>query len=309
MNNWKIYLAGLGWSSVFGLSFLVTQSALSAFSPFELLFLRFTLATAVMSVLARLKLLRLEYRGKPKAILFLLCLFQPVIYFACETFGLERTASSTAGLILGALPAAVAIVSFPMLKERLSWRQALGLALSVLGVACIVLAGAAGGGAGRDSFLGIVLIFGALVSAAFYNAYSRKASARYSPAETTFAMMASGALVFGLLALAERIAFGGASASGGGILSRASPAAWGAVAYLGVLSSVLAFFLVNYTLSRLKASQSAVFGCLTTIVSLVAGIVFRGEYAGPFQLVGAAMIILGVWATNLGAGKAREGRP
>jgi drug/metabolite transporter (DMT)-like permease len=299
MNNWVVYLAGVAWSSVFGLSFLVTQGALEAFSPFELLFLRFTLATAILSVLARLGFVKLGFRGKPKAVLFLLCLFQPVIYFACETFGLERTASSTAGLILGAMPAAVALLSVPMLKERLSRRQAAGLALSLAGVASIVLSGAAGGG--RDSALGIVLISGALVSAAFYNIYSRRASSSYSPAETTFAMMASGALAFGLLALGERLASGRAGGGAPGLLARATPAAWGAVAYLGVLSSVLAFFLVNFTLSRLKASQSAVFGCLTTLVSLVAGIALRGEYAGPFQLAGAAMILAGVLATNLGA--------
>ena len=298
MNNWKIYLMGFVWSTIFGLSFLVTKGALEAFTPFELLFLRFTLATAALSVLARLKVIRLSYRGKPLGLLLLLCLFEPIIYFACETFGLERTASSTAGLVLGALPAAVALLSVPMLKEKLSARQALGLGLSVAGVVLIVLAGRAGGGA--DSPLGILLIAGALVSAAFYNIFSRRASAHFSPVETTFAMMASGAVFFGILAVIERFATGGSAAGGAssGILARATPAAWGAVAYLGLLSSVLAFFLVNLSLSKLKASQSVVFGSFTTLVSLVAGIAFRGEFAGPLQLVGAAMILLGIWGTN-----------
>lgn len=308
MRNWKTYLAGMAWSSIFGFSFLVTKGALDAFSPFELLFLRFLAATLVLFVVARLGFVRLSYRGKPLGTLALLCLFQPILYFTCETYGLTGTASSTAGLILGAMPAVVAALSAPMLKERLSLRQALGLLVSVAGVVLIVLAGSRGEGARKaDSLWGILLIVGALVSAGFYNVYSRRGSVHFSPAETTFAMMASGAVFFGVLAVIGRLAGGGAGhaagVSAGGLLSRATPAAWLAVAYLGILSSVVAFFLVNYTLQKLKASQSAVFGTLTTLVALGAGVVFRGEFAGPLQLAGAAMIVAGVWATNA-AGRA-----
>jgi drug/metabolite transporter (DMT)-like permease len=292
MSKWKIYLAGGTWASIFGFSFLVTKDALFAFSPFELLFLRFTLATLVLSLASRFGFIKLSFRGKPLRLLVLLCFFQPILYFACETFGLRGTASSTAGLILGALPAAVAALSAPMLKERLSVRQIGGLVLSVAGVVLIVLAGR-GDGRKADTVVGILLVVGALVSAAFYNVYSRRASGSFSPAETTFAMMSSGALFFGILAFVERMVTGGS-----GILSRATAAAWGAVAYLGILSSVIAFFLVNYTLQKLKASQSAVFGTLTTLVALAAGVFFRGEFAGPLQLAGAAMIAFGVWGTN-----------
>lgn len=298
MSRWKILLAGTGWSSIFGLSFLMTKSALETFSPFELLFLRFALATLALGLLVLLRLVKLDFRGKPRLPLFLICLFQPVLYFACETFGLRETASSTGGLILGALPAAVAALSMPMLRERLSLRQALGLCASVGGVVLIVVDGRAGSGAGasHDSLRGLLLVVGALASAAFYNIYSRRASRTYKASEITFAMMASGAAFFGLLALAQDLARGGTSLASG-----TTPAAWAAVAYLGLLSSVLAFFLVNLSLSKLKASQASAFGTLVTLVSLLAGLVFRGERMDPFKLLGAAAIIGGVWAVNAAA--------
>lgn len=296
---WAIYLAGVGWSTIFGLSFLMTKGALEAFSPFELLFLRFTLATFALVALAMLKIIKPEFRGKPRLPLLFICLFQPVLYFSCETFGLRETASSTAGLILGALPAAVTALSVPMLKERLSPRRAIGLCVSVAGAVLIVLASGAGEGAsaGANSLRGIFLLVGALASAAFYNIYSRRASSSYGPVETTFAMMASGAFFFGLLVLVEGIARGDAR-GGPSIFLRATHSAWVDVAYLGLLSSVLAFFLVNLSLSRLKASQASVFGTLTTLVALVAGIALRGETFGLLELAGAAAIIAGVWTTN-----------
>jgi len=291
------YLAGLGWSTIFGLSFLVTKEALASFSPFELLFLRFALATAVLGLFAACGLLRLSFRGKPRPILGLICLLQPIIYFSCETHGLHETATSTAGLILGVLPAVVAVLSALMLKERLSWRQATGLAVAVTGVALIVLVRASA--TGGDSPRGMALVLCALVSAAFYNVLSRRASARYSAAELTFAMMAAGAVFFGLLALGQDLASRGLSA-----FETAPVAAWASVAYLGILSSVLAFFLVNLSLARLKASQASVFETVTTLVSLAAGIAFRGESLGVLAACGATAIIAGVWLANAKGGDA-----
>jgi drug/metabolite transporter (DMT)-like permease len=292
------YLAGLGWASIFGLSFLVTKDALESFSPFELLFLRFFLATAALAILAATRLVRLDYRGKPKPILALICIFQPIIYFSCETFGLRGTATSTAGLILGALPVAVAVLSAPMLKERLTFGQALGLALSIAGVALVVIARSTRDGGG-DSLRGVLLILGALASAAFYNIFSRRASVTYSPAEITFAMMASGAAFFGALAFVQD-----ATGRGFGAFASAPASAWGEVAYLGLLSSVLAFFLINLSLARLKATQSAAFGALITLISLAAGVIVRGEGLGVPAIAGAAAILAGVWATNIGASHA-----
>ena len=304
MNRLLVYLSGVAWSTIFGLSFLVTKNGLSAFSPFELLFLRFLLATFLMSMLARLRFIRLSYRGKPLGVLALLCLFQPLLYFACETLGLRETASSTGGLILGALPALVALLGALMLKEGLVPRQVAGLCLSLAGVALIVLVGTeASGRSQADSLRGVLFLVGALLSAGFYNVYSKRASTWFSPVETTFAMMATGALVFGLVALVERFVNGGP-----GIFSRATPSAFLSVAYLGILSSVLAFFLVNLTLAKLKASQSAVFGTLTTLVALAAGALLKGEALGPLRLVGSALIILGVWATNSAGDRAGPGR-
>jgi drug/metabolite transporter (DMT)-like permease len=298
----RTMIAGAGWSGIFGLSFLMTKGALDAFRPLALLFFRFALATVALGAVAALGIARLDYRGKPKLPLILVCLFQPILYFALETYGLRGTASSTAGLILGALPAAVAALSAVTLKERLSARQSIGLAASVAGVAAVALAGGRSSSS-ADSPLGVGLVLGALAAAAVYNVLSRRARSLYTPVELTFAMMASGAAVFGASSAIEALA------SGGSILpASAGVGAWLAVAYLGLLSSVVAFFLVNLSLSRLKASQAAVFGGLTPCVALAAGVIFRGESAGWLEIGGAAAIVAGIWATNA-ASKDGSGTP
>lgn len=306
MKRYANYLAGIGYASIFGFSFLVTKGALEALDPFELLFLRFSLASLAMGALVPFGFVKLEYRGKPKRDLVLACFFQPILYFTCETFGLRESASSTAGIVLGALPAAVAVLGAVMLKERLSGRQAASLALSIAGVALIVLWDVASGGAssGEGTTRGLAFLLGAVASATFFNIYSRRGSGAYSPFETTFAMMLTGALFFGAIAIGRDAALG-RLAGQSGLFARAA-SAWAGIAYLGILSSIVAFFLVNFTLSRLMASQSVVFANLTTVISVAAGVAFRGESFGIAQLAGTAMIVLGVWGTNAAA---RQRRP
>jgi drug/metabolite transporter (DMT)-like permease len=61
---------------------------------------------------------------------------------------------------------------------------------------------------------------------------------------------------------------------------------------------VVAFLLVNFNLSRLKASQTSVFSNLSTAIIVAVGVVFRGEQFGLLQAIGAALILLGVWGAN-----------
>jgi len=289
------YIAGIGYASIFGFSFVITKDALEALDPFELVFLRFSIAALVMSLLAATGAIKLDFRGKRRGHLALACAFQPVLYFTCETFGVRESAASMAGIVLGTLPAVVAVLGAFMLRERVGAPQAACLGLSVLGVAVVVaLGGAIGGESGTPA--GLLFLLGAVASAALYNVYSRKSSIAFSPAETTFAMMWTGAVVFGMVALG-RGAILGRLHGAEGLFSRALPT-WPSLLYLGALSSVLGFFLVNFTLARLRASQSAVFSNLTTVVAVGAGVLVRGEPLGAAQLAGSAMIVLGVWGTN-----------
>lgn len=288
------YGAGIGYASIFGFSFLVTKGALDVLDPLELLFSRFLVAALTMSVLAAFGVIRLRYAGKPRGALALTCLFQPVLYFLCETYGVRESATSTAGMILGALPATSALLGLLVLKEKVSRLQMAGLALSVAGVGFIAYA--QGGSSGSDGLRGVLLLFGAMASAAFFNVFSRSASRHYSDLERTFAMMWTGAITFGAATLFSGLS-GGAEADLPGRMLQA----WPALAYLGLLSSVVAFFLINVTLTRLKASQSAVFANLVTVITVAAGVALRGEPFGFPQAAGAIMIVTGVWAANRSA--------
>ena len=305
------FAAGIGYATIFGFSFLVTKDALNILDPMELIFVRFALAAIAMSLLALSGLMKIDYRGKRPAYLLLTCLFQPILYFIFETYGVRESATSTAGIILGALPALVAILGVITLGEKTTPLQTFGLVLSILGVSIVVLMGPASAGVGEGTLRGALFLIGSMLSAGFFNVLSRKASRQFSDVERTFAMMWTGAIGFGLIVLGrELLGFSPAIGvmSGGGLASLPGRAAsvWYSIAYLGILSSIVAFFLINYTLTRLKASQSAVFTNLVTVITVLAGVAIRKEAFNLMQALGAIIIILGVWTANRRSDRAEK---
>lgn len=136
-----------------------------------------------------------------------------------------------------------------------------------------------------------------MFSAGLFNVLSRKASRQFSDFERTFAMMWAGAIAFGLIVLG-RYALGIVPGSQAGSLLARAVSVWYSIAYLGILSSIVAFFLINYTLTTLKASQSAVFANLVTVITVLAGVAIRKEAFNLMQALGAVVIILGVWTAN-----------
>jgi drug/metabolite transporter (DMT)-like permease len=289
------YGAALLSSVIFGFSFLFTKLTLPSFGGdiFHMLSYRFLLATGVMGLFRLFGLIRPHYRGKPVGQLVFIGLVEPVLYFICETLGLRLLPSSQAGLMIALIPVAVTVLAAVFLKEKPTWIQTLFIIVSVGGVMTINLAGGAHGGTDP---VGVALLMGAVLSAAVFNILSRKASLAFKPVEVTWLMMCVGAAVFTLIAWA-RILFRGLSwqtyfAPLGDLKGMLT------LSYLSVLSSVAAYFLMNYVLSRMEAARSAITANITTLVSVIAGVVVLGEPFGWPHCLGSAMIIAGVWGVN-----------
>jgi len=178
------------------------------------------------------------------------------------------------------------------LKEKPGRLQLVFIILSVTGVG-IVVSFQGELAAAESHYLGIVLLLGAVLAAGFYNIVSRYISVSFTPVEITFAMCYFGALQFNIIGLISH-----QGPAGEYIEVIFNPETLIAVFYLGILSSVLAFFMMNYSLSKLPASQAAIFANLTTVVAIAAGVLIRDEPFYLMQGLGAALIILGVWGTN-----------
>ena len=286
-------LAGVLVSVIFGFSFLFTKEALDNIQPFHLLGFRFACAFIVLSILKFLGFIEINFAGKSLNLLLLLALFQPVGYFIFETLGLKLSTASEAGMMIALIPVVVAILATIFLQEIPSKKQVLFIIISVTGVVFIIFM-KSNTQFSRES-TGLFLLLGAVLSAGVYNILSRKSSFEFTSIEITYIMMSIGAIFFNGVSLMRHYLNNQLSNY---FVPLATQDVLIAVLYLGILSSVMAFLMVNFMLAKLEAYKSAVFTNLTTIISVAAGVIFRNEAFYWFHFLGGLLIILGVWGTN-----------
>lgn len=284
----KALLATFGMAFLFGTSFVASKVALGAFSPTQLIFLRFAIA-AVFFALAKGFLPSQKLSSEQGKQVFLLALLEPGIYFFLEAYGLKLTLASTAAVLISTIPIFVVVLEALWLKVLVSLREVALIVLSLFGVSLLLTAGGwdrAFGG----TFLGNLLILGAAFSASLYTIVARKLMATVD-ALTVTRWQAFFATVFYLPFAVGAYLMGGKLPM--------SPRPWLATVYLGLACSFGAYFLLNYALSRLRASFVSAFSNLIPVVASVLAVVFLGETLSPQQVVGAAIAIGAITALTL----------
>lgn len=284
------YFAGVFSSVIFGFTFLFSKIALEYINPIYFLSLRFGIAFFCINLLIFLKIIKLKRPLNNFLKILPISLFSPVLSFLFEIFGIKFATSSEAGVIIATIPLFVMIFSKLILKEKITKIKSAFLIISLLGVILIVISE---GIEFNGRTLGIILLLGATISSALYNISSKKLSAKFSPWEITYNMMFCGFLFFTILSIFLSIInkelFFLYFFQKTVLLS-----SW----YLGFFASLIAFFLVNYTLNKLSATNTAVFAYLATIISVFAGIFILNENLNIFIIIGSILIIFGIWGIN-----------
>ncbi len=272
-----VYLGGavLFW----GTSFVVMKTALDSFTPMTVIWLRMSIASLVFIPVWH-RLPRPDYRSGDWKILLLAALCIPCLYYLFEGFAMQFTTSSQAGVISAIVPLLVAGGAWLFLRERLTWRGAVGIALSLVGVAVLSFGGSAQESA-SNPLLGNSLELLAMVAAAGSMLAIKHLSVRYDPWLLTGMQAAIGTLFFAPMAFA----------SGPAAWLSAPPIAWACVAYLGVAVSLGAFGLYNSALSLMPASRASLAINLIPAVALLAGWAFRGESLSWVQFAACVMIV------------------
>ena len=288
MNNKKILyatLAALGAQIIFGFSFMFTGVALKTASPMTVIANRYIIAFFGLSLVMLFTKTKLNFKRNIWK-LILMSLFQPLMYFIFETYGIQMTSSSFSGVMISMIPVVSMVSGIFILGEKPSVMQYLFALLSVTGVIISVLVGKS---EETVTVLGAMLLFGAVISSVGYNITSRKISGEFSVFARTYAMTIIGMISFVLIALVENIKNPIVI-----ITSFLNDTYFCSILYLGVLSSVVAFLLLNFANTYLPIAKTTIFSNVTTVVSVIAGAVFLDEKISLQIAIAVAMIIIGV---------------
>lgn len=296
-NENKAIIAVLLGNSIFGLSFLFSKLALEITIPSVLIAVRFSVAFLVLNIIVlvgrKIKkadgtpLVEFSLKGKPKKDILLLSLFQPVIYYVAENYGIVYTSSAFAGVIIAVIPVAGVIFDMLIMHSKVSAKQIIFAVFSVVGVAITTL----GAENMTSSVKGVIFLLIAVVASAMFYVFSKKSGDSYNAIERTYVMFLIGSIFYIILSVIQ--CYGHYDTLVFSAL--AQPTFWYSIIYLSVVSSVIAFLLLNYGSSRISISRATIFANITTVISIIAGVLVLGESFTIGQIIGAVIIIVSVY--------------
>ncbi|HMN21401.1 MAG TPA: DMT family transporter [Ottowia sp.] len=223
-----------------------------------------------------------------RRLLFLESFLGNFLFTLCMITGVKLTTAVSAGVIMAAIPAAVAVLSWLFLRERVAPRVWAGVACAVLGIGLLALARGAWASAGEATslaWLGNLLLIGAVLCEASYAVIGKKLTGTLGPRRITAIINLWGFALttpFGLW-LAWDFDFRGVPGS-----------AWLLLLFYSLAASMWTVWLWMTGLRSVPAAQAGVFTVLLPISAALVGVLALGEHLGGLQLLAFALALAGV---------------
>jgi drug/metabolite transporter (DMT)-like permease len=219
--------------------------------------------------------------------------FNSMIYF-----GLQFTAATNGILFNSISPILTVLMSWALLHDRLSRRQAAGVALSLIGVLAIVARGDPQLLTALEFNHGDLWLIAAMVLWSGYTLLLR-----WRPSELSAMAFLAAMLVFGLPALFPFYAWEYAARGGFGVTAPVVAA----LAYYATFPSIVSYLFWNRGVVQVGPNRAALFVHLMPVFGAVLSVIFLGERLYGYHFAGASLIFGGIWLTTRPSGASRAG--
>ena len=229
-----------------------------------------------------------EKRGMMISLL-LTGLFEPVLYVTFESLGISMTTNITVSVILSLLPIACAISEFIFLGERINRTRGIFLIIGMVGAVYIAVNARSAGG--KDSLLGIIFVLLAVITGSLFNTFSRKTSAGFNAMEITYFSCFMGAVAFNGANVIRHLVNGTISTYFAPYMNVENMVGF---VFLAIVSTIIATGMNNFALARMQVSTMSAFSGLSTLVSIILGVLFNNEKLYIYHYIGITLILIRV---------------
>jgi drug/metabolite transporter (DMT)-like permease len=203
--------------------------------------------------------------------------------------GLQFTAATNGILFNSISPVLIVLLSWVVLRDRLTPRQGVGVAVSLLGVLAIVARADPALLAALRFNRGDLWLIAAMVLWSVYTLLLRWRPPELSAMAFLAAMLA--------LSLPLLLPFYAWEFAGRGGFAITVPTV-AALAYYATLPSIVSYLFWNRAVAQVGANRAGLFTHLMPVFGAVLSMVFLGERLYAYHFIGAALIFGGIWLTT-----------
>ncbi len=210
-------------------------------------------------------------------------------YNTLAYIALQNTTATNATLLNSFIPIATIALSWAFLKKRLRQAEGLGVALSFVGVATIVLRGDPGTLASLSLNVGDLWMLGAVLVWAIYTI-----GLQWRPSGLHPMLMLAAFTTVGVALLTPAYAWELSS----GLYINLHWGSFAALLYVGIFPSFLGYIFYNRAVAEVGANTGSLFIHLMPVFGTLLAAIFLNEIPLWYHYTGIAMIFAGIWLTT-----------
>jgi drug/metabolite transporter (DMT)-like permease len=265
--------------------------------PLSIAFYRLLFTTLLIFpfILIRKKT-RDELRTLPRATLLTMLVIGIILatHFSLWITSLKMTSVASSVILVTAHPVLVAPVSFYFLKEKLSWLNALGIAISLAGVGVLVIGNYGFAAFGLDTIEGNVLALFGGIAAGLYILGGRKLRKTVSTVSYAFIVYAVGTITLFFICLALSAP-----------VYNLTITDYEIILLMALVSGIFGHTLYNWSLGYIRASVMSVAllgepigsSLLAFIVPQIVLVSWNSQVPSMYTLIGGGVILIGIYLT------------
>jgi len=201
-------------------------------------------------------------------------------------YGVMATSALAAGVVMAAIPAAVALLARVFLGERIGARTGAAIACAALGIALLALAKSPQAAAGAGApWWGYALLLAAVFCEASYVVIGKRLAGRHSAARISALINLWGLALVTPFGLWQALAFDFAAVR---------PATWALLVFYALAASMVSVWLWMKGLRHVPAPRAGVFTVMLPVSAALVGVLFLGEPFGAGHGVAFALALAGL---------------
>ena len=285
MSIWLSYFCLALAMAIVGAYVGFSKALVVIFPVFLLAWLRFAIAAVAMTPWLRRPASEPPLDARTHRLLFLESFFGNFLFSICMLAGVYRSSALAAGVIMAAIPAAVAILSWLILGERPRGRVMIGIAFAIAGIALVSFARDHEGELASGSLLGALLLLAAVVCESLYVVLGKKLSARVGPKRISALINLWGLVLVTPLALWQLPGFA---------WSFIPQQSWVLLVVYALAASVITVWLWMTGMKHVPASSAGVFTVFLPVSAAAVGVMFLGEQVTLAQAAAFGLALVGV---------------
>ncbi len=286
-------------STIWGVNYSVVKAALADFHPMVFNGFRFVLASTILGSIVGKRLRWSLVAPEDRWPIVRLGLLGCGLYQIAFIEGIHLTLAGNAALIQATSPILTTVLSASMGHDLLNKRARLGVSICFVGMVTVIWNGPHQIGL-HGTTLGNLLILLATIIWSLYSVGVRDFTRRYGSLETSTMVMAVGTAPLLLTAIPGLLAQNWTSIRA---------ISWAGLGFSGLFAIALSYLLWNHGIKHIGGTRTSSFSNLTPVVALLIAWLTLGERPNPYQLVGAATILLGLYLTRSGTRTIAEAAP